>query len=427
VVRVLSPWSLSGDLALELAAVLAEAEKAAASGIALLTPRIVETGSFAKVGHASAPDWLASVSGTSSGVAKGRLVAAEGAAVTPTLRQALHDGELSTAQLAVVTKTAAEAPDATADLLDLVHRGASHQELSDEASRRRAGARRQQDERAQRQRVHAKRHLRWSQVEGGGIRGEFSCDEVTWAGVAPGLEAAAHQRWRAAGSQSGEPLEAHRLDAFIEMLAGSTGHAGQAGKAGHAGQAGKAGKADDGGRSGARHHSLVIIDAEALRRGTTEGDELCEIEGIGPVSVAAATELLGEGGMQYLVREGFDIKTVTKSTRVVTQCIDMALLVRDRTCVVPACGRRLGLERDHFQVDYARFGPTELKNLARLCTLHHDMKTNGGWRLSGGPGHWGWIPPERPPSAGRIDRNRRLAAARGNAAAARKRDRPQRT
>ena len=143
--------------------------------------------------------------------------------------------------------------------------------------------------------------------------------------------------------------------------------------------------------------------------------------------MAAATELLGEGGLQYLVREGFDIKTVTKSTRMVTQCIDMALLVRDRTCVVPGCGRRLGLERDHVFVDYAKFGPTELKNLVRLCALHHDLKTHGGWRLTGGPGHWDWIAPLHPPSAGRIARNRRLVAARGKATAERKRKTPRRT
>ena len=77
-----------------------------------------------------------------------------------------------------------------------------------------------------------------------------------------------------------------------------------------------------GGTSGPRcaaPRTLIIINAESLRRGTTEGDELCEIDGIGPVSVAAATELLSEGGFQYLVKEGFDIKTVTKSTRVVAQ------------------------------------------------------------------------------------------------------------
>jgi len=413
---VLSPSSISGEQARELADLLAEGERAAASGIALLTPRVVETGSFSKVGHASAPEWLATVSGTSSGVAKGRLAVAEGAAATPTLRQALHEGELSSAQLAVVTKTAAQAPEATADLLDLLHRGASHQELSDEASRRRAGALDKRNEADRRARVHAGRHLRWRQSDDGGIRGEFSCDEVTWAGVAPVLEAATRQRWRAAGSLSAEPLEAHRLDAFIDLMAGSGGSGGAGGAGGARGAGGSAGDR----RRGARPHTLVIVDAEALRRGTTQGDELCEIEGIGPVSVAAATELLSEGGMQYLVREGFDIRTVTKSTRVITQCVDMALLVRDRTCVVPGCGRRLSLERDHCGVDYARLGPTELENLARLCAQHHDMKTNGGWRLSGGPGHWGWIPPPILPSAGRIARTRRLTAAR-------KRDSPQRT
>ena len=399
---------MSGDEARELADVLAEVERAAASGIALLTPRVVETGAHAKVGHGSAPQWLASVSGTSSGVAKGRLAAAECAALTPTLRQALHDGELSSAQLAVVTKSAAEAPEATADLLDLVHQGASHQELRDEAARLRAGARGHHDERAQRARVHAARHLRWHQCERGGVRGEFFCDEVTWAGVAPVLEAGAAQRHRAAGSAAIEPLDAHRLDAFIEMLAGSADSGGDGRRRGHP-------------------HCVVLIDAAALRRGTTKGAEICEIEGIGPVSVAAATELLGEGGLQLPVREGFDIKTVTKSTRVVTQCIDMALLVRDRTCVVPGCGRRLGLERDHVFVDYAKFGPTELKNLVRLCVLHHDLKTHGGWRLTGGPGHWDWIAPLHPPSAGRIARNRRLVAARGKATAERKRKAPRRT
>jgi hypothetical protein len=97
-----------------------------------------------------------------------------------------------------------------------------------------------------------------------------------------------------------------------------------------------------------------------LRRGTTQGDEICEIEGIGPVSVAAAVELLSEGGLRYLIKEGFDIKTVTKSTRVIATCIDAALIVRDRTCCVPGCGKRLGLERDHVFVDYNDNGPTEL-------------------------------------------------------------------
>ena len=163
--------------------------------------------------------------------------------------------------------------------------------------------------------------------------------------------------------------------------------------------------------------TLIIINAESLRRGTTQGDEICEIEGIGPVSVAAATELLSEGGFQYLVKEGFDIKTVTKSTRVIANCIDMALIVRDRVCARPGCGNCLGLERDHRKVDFANDGPTELDNLVRLCPSCHKLKTDGGWRLEGRPGAWGWVAPAKPPSAQQMARTRKVAVAKAKAKA----------
>ena len=140
-------------------------------------------------------------------------------------------------------------------------------------------------------------------------------------------------------------------------------------------------------------------------------------------SVAAATELIGEGGLSYLVREGIDIKTVTKRTRVVSACIDTALLVRDRKCANPRCGKRRGLERDHVQVDFADNGPTELKNLARLCPECHDLKTYGGWRLEGEPGSWKWIAPAHSKSARYIARASRMAAAKAKA----KRNHPRQT
>lgn len=426
-VRSADPQSVSGDEARRMVEFYAEIERIGASGVALFLPVVLETGSHAKAGYGSAADWLSAVSGTSAGAAKGRLAAARSAAATPVLTEALHEGELSPQQLEMVTKTAVEAPEATQELLGLVEQGASHQELSDAASRLRAGARRRETERVRRARVHAHRHVRVHQDEGGGIRGEFFCDEVVWAGVAPLIEARAKELWRAAGSKSGEPLEAYRLDAMIELL-GSSDRSGRDSTTGAA-DTGTADTGTEGGPDthGARPHTLVVIDAAALRRGTTEGDELCEIEGIGPISVEAAIELIGAGSLQFLVREGVDIRTVTKTTRVVAQLIDMALIVRDRTCARPGCGKRLGLERDHWQVDFHEDGPTELHNLVRLCPSCHDMKTNGGWRLTGGPGHWGWEPPPNPPSAGRIARNRKVAAAKGRARRSADRNKPRRT
>jgi hypothetical protein len=422
VVRTATPASVSGDQARRFVERFAQAERAAASGIALFTPVVVGSGAYAKEGHASAQDWLGTLSGTSAGAAKGRLAAAERAAVDPTLTDALHEGGLSPAELAVLTQAAAEAPGSTKDLLELVEQGASHQELTDAAARAKAAARSREDERARRDRVHATRHVRAHQVDSGGMRGEFFCDEVGWARVAPRIEARAKELWKAAGGGSGggasEPLEAYRLDAFLELLGGGEGSSGSDGsdRSGGSGSRSK----------GARGQAIVVIDAAALRRGTTQGDEICEIEGIGPVSVEAATELLSEASLRFVIREGFDIKTVTKSTRDVAACIEAALIVRDRTCARPGCGKRFGLETDHREVDFGDDGPTELDNLVRLCPQCHDLKTYGGWRLEGEPGAWKWIAPAHPKSAGYIARARKLAAAKGRARAARQRNFPRR-
>jgi hypothetical protein len=291
------------------------------------------------------------------------------------------------------------APGAPGALLPLVEEGASNQELRDAAARLKAEARSVECDRARRARVHAGRHFRWHQDPNGGIRFDGSCDEVAWAKVAPRLEAEAKAHWKAGGSAEGEPLEAHRLDAFLEILGGPGGQKGG---------------------SGPRARAVVLVDAKALRRGTTNADELCEIEGVGPVSVEAAQELLGEASLQFVVKDGVDIATVTGSTRAIAQRIECALVVRDRTCVVPHCGKRLGLESDHSQVDYGDDGPTELANLVRLCPEHHDLKTHGGWRIEGGPGHWRWIAPKNPPSAGFIKRAGKVAAAKAKA----RRDKP---
>jgi hypothetical protein len=423
VVRTSTPESVSGDQARRFVERFAEAERVAASGVALFTPVVVGTGSYAKEGHASAQDWLGSLSGTSAGAAKGRLAAAERAAVDPTLKEALHEGALSAAQLAVLTQAAAEAPGSTADLLELVDQGASHQELSDAAARQKAAARSRETERLRRARVHAHRHLRAHQVDSGGVRGEFFLDEVQWARVAPRVEARAKELWKAAGGGA-EPLEAYRLDALIELLGDSELSDGSTGRTGGPG----AGAGDPARRpSGAtRAQAIVVIDAAALRRGTTVGDEICEIEGIGPVSVQAATELLSEASLRFVIRQGFDIKTVTTLTRDVAAAVEAALIVRDRTCAVPGCGKRLGLERDHRGVDFGDDGPTELDNLVRLCPEHHYLKTYGGWRLEGKPGAWEWVAPLHPKSAHSIARARKLAAAKGRARAARQRNFPQR-
>jgi hypothetical protein len=414
VVGRLEPACLSGEQCQSLVEVMGRIERLMASGIALLSPRVIESGSYAKSGHASAPDWLSSVAGTSAGAAKDRLAAGERAAGDPRLSAALRQGKLSAPELGVVTKAAATDPGAVETLLDLVEGEASHQELHQAAARMKAAARSKETERATRARIHANRHFRWRRDDEGGIRAEIFCDEVDWARVSPILEADTKARWKAAGSGAGESFEAHRLDAFIDLLGRVRGDGSADG-----------GSRGGGSRGGARPEVIVLIDAEALRRGTTSTGEICEIEGIGPVPVESATELLGEGSLRFIIKEGTDIRTVTRSSRDLARRTAAALLARDRACVVPGCGKRLGLQGDHCFVDYAKDGPTELANLALLCPAHHDMKTHGGWKITGGPGHWHWIAPPKPPDAGAIARTKKVAVAKAKGRA--QRNGPQRT
>ncbi len=160
VVRRPVPDGLSGRAARKFVALFAEAERAAASGVALFAPVVLETGEYTKDGHGSAADWLGALSGSSSGAAKGRLAAAARAAKDPLLTEALHEADLSTDQLTLVSKTTAEVPEATGTLLELLEQGASHQELSGAATTLRAASRSREDERLRRARVHANRHLR---------------------------------------------------------------------------------------------------------------------------------------------------------------------------------------------------------------------------------------------------------------------------
>src|ERR1700722_7794436 len=191
--------------------------------MALYAPKVLESGEHTKEGHGSAAEWLGKLSGSSRGAAQGRPAGAARGAKDPLLTEALHEGELSSAEIGLVTNTLGEVPDAAGELLKLVDEGASHKELSDAAAKMRANSRSREDERLRRARVHTNRHFRWHQVEGGGIRGGFFCDEVEFARIAPTLEAEAKRRWKAAGNGDGvgDSLEAHRLDAFIALMGGS--------------------------------------------------------------------------------------------------------------------------------------------------------------------------------------------------------------
>jgi hypothetical protein len=146
--------------------------------------------------------------------------------------------------------------------------------------------------------------------------------------------------------------------------------------------------------SNPRYLALLRIDAAALRRGRVDGDELCEIAGIGPVPVSVARNLLGEAIVKLVITRGVDVANVTHLGRGPTTAQKIALMWTNPTCIAEGCHRRR-IEYDH-RKPWAQTRHTRLDELDPLCDYHHDLKTRLGWALVPGTGKRALVPPDDP-------------------------------
>jgi hypothetical protein len=126
--------------------------------------------------------------------------------------------------------------------------------------------------------------------------------------------------------------------------------------------------------------TMVRIDLEALLRGVAAEGECCEIDGLGPIPVLMARDLMNDSFLRLVFHRAGDIRSVHHCNRTINKTLRTALVFRDTTCVVPGCLAQTRLEIDHV-VPFTEGGPTTLDNLALLCHHHHFLKTFEGWVL----------------------------------------------
>ena len=126
---------------------------------------------------------------------------------------------------------------------------------------------------------------------------------------------------------------------------------------------------------------------------TGDTAEMCEIAGLGPISLATASRVLGDAYVKLVISDGADVRNVCHLGRSVPAPMKTALEHRYPVCSVPRCDNHYYLENHHL-VPVAQGGPTSLDNLVRICKWHHDLITYERWRLTGRPGAWAW---HRPP------------------------------
>lgn len=371
------PDTLTPEDARAVLAKAAAVERAAAGLQLLLTRRALVGAPYEEEGHRSAASWLAEATRTSVPEAVRTISTAERLAELPATAEAVRRGALSPLEARTVVTAATADPSSEVDLLDAVQ-CLSLREFRDYARRLAASAHESDpDHRAE---LVRQRYFRgWTDIDG----------MFRFSGGVPqdqGLQMMSAVRSRAAhmaddANRSGrrdESQAALDADALVSLVTGEERRATFAGTQGVRRR---------------RTDMIWHVQLEALRRGGLEDGEVCEIPGIGAVSLAAARHVLGEANLRLVISDGVSVSTVLHVGRTVPAHVDTALEGRDRTCVVPDCGVAVNLEVDHWQVPYAEGGPSELWNLCRLCRHHHRLKTFEGYELAGGPGKWEWRPP----------------------------------
>ncbi len=239
--------------------------------------------------------------------------------------------------------------------------------LREECDRVKAAA--DPDADATHERVHRERSLRiWS---GAGVAKMFArCTPEQMAVIRAAVDARVDELFEAArASGKHEPRDAYAMDALHQICAEQLGQPAAAPDATPTTTKQKA----------PTYLGLVRVDLEALRRGQVEGDELCEIVGLGPVPVRVAGELLGDAVLHLILTNGTAVGTTVNVRRGPNVAQRMALLWTSPGCAITVCNRTR-VEIDH-DVPWTACRTTELRNLRPLCGHCHALKTNHGYRV----------------------------------------------
>jgi Domain of unknown function (DUF222) len=359
----------TGD-AVRAFAVFSSIEKTVVAAKTLVASRAACSDHWQKEGHRSPAHWVAETTGSGIGESHGLIENSGRLVELPETTEALRRGELSGAQLREMAATAAAHPRAESELLEAAKRHGLRG-LRDQCRRVKARSMSETDARARYEEIRKNRSLQmWTDQDGvGRIDGRLAPDDFArFCGAIKAKSDLIFGEARKAGHR--ESGAAYAADALVALVTG--------------GQVGRTG------RPTTMH---LRVDLAALRRGSLEEGEVCELPGVGRVPLATARHFLGDALLKVIVTDGVDVTSVCHVGRAVPAHIRSALEDRDEKCVVPGCDVAQGLEIDHYRIAFENDGPTELWNLCRLCRWHHHLKTYRGFVLSGQPGSWRWEAP----------------------------------
>jgi hypothetical protein len=343
--------------------------------------------------------WLSYRCGLSPSAAREQVRVARRLDGLPAIRATFADGELCYSQVRALTRIATEeterdlimvARHATAAQLDVVVRG-YRSVLGYEL-----GASRPE---------HERRYVRCDHEEDGSllIRARLPAEEgaLLLTALEAGRDAIRAGRTDRA-AETGE--QGADLEAGGDRAAGGAGSA--SAEATHIGD----GREAPGGRASVSSADALVLMAETLlSTGPAErgGDSYQVVVHVDAATLAATDDDDGDGGpcrlehgpalhpetarrlacdaglVRILERDGRPL-SVGRKTRTVPPALRRALNSRDPACRFPGCPQRRFLHAHHID-HWAHGGRTDLSNLVQLCSHHHRLVHDGGYRIERGP------------------------------------------
>jgi hypothetical protein len=132
-----------------------------------------------------------------------------------------------------------------------------------------------------------------------------------------------------------------------------------------------AGAAEQGSSTADRYQLVVHVDEKSLRGGAGRAD----------LPIETIKRLCCEGSLVGVIddAEGAPLD-VSRKQRTVSTSLKRAVYARDRGCTFPGCHRKHYLDAHHLK-HWAHGGETTHENLTLLCTYHHRLLHEGGFRV----------------------------------------------
>jgi hypothetical protein len=134
------------------------------------------------------------------------------------------------------------------------------------------------------------------------------------------------------------------------------------------------------GSGGQRTQIFVHLDQDPLG---ADGEVAATLEDGTRVSAETLRRLSCDAGFVGVHHDAGGGVRVGRRTRNVSPSLRRALLIRDRGCRFPGCPNHLYVHAHHI-VHWVDGGATTADNLVLLCSTHHRLLHEGGFRIEGG-------------------------------------------